>query len=165
MDKEQCNDRDGGNHFGSYGWMDGYQGSANSCRCGLKSRSGACKDVDGCMEESHKKCVELQSNIISYNINNMVAGERQRAKESIDDKKIADAKRLKEKDEAEKIKQEAEAKKIAEEAKKVEPAKEEPKKVEEPKKEESKVEVKPAEPEAKKEEPKVEEKKNEDKKL
>ena len=113
------------------------------------TRSGACKDVDGCMEEAHKKCVDLQSNIISFNINNMVEGERQRAKESIDDKKITDARRLKEKADAEKIKQEAEAKKIAEEAKKVEPTKEEPKKVEEPKKEE----------------PKVEEKKNEDKKL
>lgn len=155
MEKDNCNDRDGNSHFGEYGFWDGYNGSTGNCRCGLNSRAGACKDVDGCMEEAHKKCVEQQSNIISFNINNMVDGEKQRAKEVADDKKIAEAKRIKEKEEANKIKQEAEAKKKEEEeTKKPEEKKEEPKKVEEPKKEEPKVEEKKEE--AKKEEPKQE---------
>jgi len=110
MEKDNCNDRDGNSHFGEYGFWDGYNGSTGNCRCGLNSRAGACKDVDGCMEEAHKKCVEQQYNIISFNINNMVAGERQRAKESIDDKKIADARRAKDKEEAEKTKLRSEAK-------------------------------------------------------
>jgi len=148
MDKENCVDRDGGIHFGEYGFMDGYQSSLGNCRCGLKSRSGSCKDVDDCMEEAHKLCVEKQTNIVSYNINSMIRGEKQRDKEFADDKKITEAKRIKEKEEAEKIIQEQENKKK-----------------EETKKEEIKPETKPEEikTESKTEEPKKGDKKDESK--
>jgi len=109
-DKNTCRDRDGKEHFGEYGWYDGYIGSIGNCRCGLNSRGGACKDVDLCIEESHNKIAngQLNTNIVSYNLDSMVAGEKQKEKERKEDKEMEDIRRQKEKEEAEKIKQEKE---------------------------------------------------------
>ena len=52
MDRNQCNDRAGKNHFGEYGWLDGYQGSISNCRVELKMRGSCCADLIGLVDSA-----------------------------------------------------------------------------------------------------------------
>jgi DNA-directed RNA polymerase subunit RPC12/RpoP len=112
MNKDNCKDRSGKSHFGEYGWYDGYHGTIGNCRCGLKARAGACEEVDNCIDQAHKNITEggEKTNIVSYNINNMVAGEKDRDKEQREDEEIATTQREKQKEQAEKDKVISEAK-------------------------------------------------------
>jgi len=111
MSKENCKDRDGKSHFGEYGWYDGYHGTISTCRCGLNSRGGACPDVDLCIEEAHTKMEGKRTNIVSYNLANMHAGENKKEAEGKEDSLMAEQSRAKQKEEAEKTKLRDEAKK------------------------------------------------------
>lgn len=111
MSKENCKDRDGKSHFGEYGWYDGYHGTISTCRCGLNSRGGACPDVDLCIEEAHTKMEGKRTNIVSYNLANMHAGENKKESEGKEDSLMAEQSRAKQKEEAEKTKLRDEAKK------------------------------------------------------
>lgn len=105
MDKTQCNDKSGKNHYGEYGFQDGYTGSLTSCRLGLSTRESACQDADACASECLKN---TKTNVISQNIRNMKNGEKLRAKEIEEDKAIEVAKREEEKKKAEEAKRLAE---------------------------------------------------------
>ena len=106
MNKSKCNDRENNNHFGEFGWYDGYNGSIGNCRVSLKTRSSSCEDADFCCEECQKRIGNKGTNIISETINNMHRGEIKRQQEEKEDNEISAAKRKKEKEEAQKIKEE-----------------------------------------------------------
>lgn len=111
MNRNDCKDREGKIHFSEYGFLDGYQGSLGNCRTGLKSRGGACSDVDDCAAACQITCKEKHSNIVTENINNMTAGEKLREKEHTEDKEKAEIRQRKEKEELEKNRIREEAKK------------------------------------------------------
>ena len=140
MNRENCQDREGTNHFSEFGWYDGFQGSCSNCRIGLDARNrGACESSDECAEACLESIHNTGQNIISENIANMHAGEGQKRKEELEDKAIAVAEReaKKKKVADDKIKAEEEEKKAEEEAKNP-VKKEEVKPVEEKKTEEVK---------------------------
>jgi len=136
MNKDQCTDREGINHFGEFGWYDGYIESCRNCRIGLDARvRGACESSDDCADACLQKLRGTKQNIISQNIANMANGEAQKKKEEEEDKAIQVAKREADKKKVadDKVKAEEEKKKKEEKTKNppekeevVEPAKEEP---------------------------------------
>ncbi len=108
-DKTNCVDKDGNSHFGEYGWLDGYQGSIGNCRCGLKARSGACKDVDACIDQAHQNIKDKKTNVVTYNIENMQAGEAKKRAEIKEDEAKEVARREQEKKDLEERKRKEEA--------------------------------------------------------
>jgi len=141
MNKENCQDREGINHFSEFGWYDGWQGSCSNCRIGLDARNkGACESSDECAEACLESIRGTGQNIISENIANMHTGEKQKKKEETEDKVVAVAKR-----EADKKKAADDKAKAVESEEVKEPVKEEVKPtIEEPLKESIKEEPKNA---------------------